>query len=159
MLVWLFVIPRTVAHQASLSMEFSRQESWNEKPFPSPRGSSQPRDWTWVSHITGRFFTVWITRKAQRKWQTLQYFCLGTSHGQRSLVGYRPWGCKRVGHDLATKHSHTGTQWVSKLYKGYLWYLQKKEEIKKTSFITGIAVGISVVAKILAAVCHSLHFN
>ena len=25
------------------------------------------------------------------------------SHGQRSLVGYSPWGCKRVGHDLATK--------------------------------------------------------
>ena len=23
------------------------------------RGSSQPRDWTWVSHIAGRFFTLW----------------------------------------------------------------------------------------------------
>ena len=27
------------------------------------------------------------------------------SHGQRSLVSYRPWGCKRVGHDLETKQS------------------------------------------------------
>ena len=27
----------------------------------------------------------------------------GKSHGQRSLAGYGPWGCKRVGHDLATK--------------------------------------------------------
>ena len=26
-----------------------------------PGGSSQPRDWTWVSH-TARFFTVWATR-------------------------------------------------------------------------------------------------
>ena len=43
---------------------------------------------------------------------------------------------------------------LSKLYKGYLWYLQKKEEErKKTSFIMGIAVWISMVAKILAAVC------
>ena len=25
------------------------------------------------------------------------------SHGQRSLVGYRPWGRKRIGHDLVTK--------------------------------------------------------
>ena len=25
------------------------------------------------------------------------------SRGQRSLVGYSPWGCKRVRHDLATK--------------------------------------------------------
>ena len=24
----------------------------------------------------------------------LQYSCLGKSHGQRSLVGYSPWGCK-----------------------------------------------------------------
>ena len=24
-------------------------------------------------------------------------------HGQRSLVSYSPWGCKRVKHDLATK--------------------------------------------------------
>ena len=24
-------------------------------------------------------------------------------HGQRSLAAYSPWGCKRVGHDLATK--------------------------------------------------------
>ena len=24
----------------------------------------------------------------------LQYYCLEKSHGQRSLVGYSPWGCK-----------------------------------------------------------------
>ena len=28
--------PWTVAHQAPLSMEFSRQEDWSELPFPSP---------------------------------------------------------------------------------------------------------------------------
>ena len=28
--------PWTVAHQASLSMEFSRQEYWSGLPFPSP---------------------------------------------------------------------------------------------------------------------------
>ena len=27
------------------------------------RGSSQPRDQTWVFHIVGRCFTVWITRE------------------------------------------------------------------------------------------------
>ena len=27
----------------------------------------------------------------------------GESHGQRSLVGYSPWGRKRVGHNLMTK--------------------------------------------------------
>ena len=34
--VWLFVTPWTVAHQAPLSMEFSRQEYWSGLPFPSP---------------------------------------------------------------------------------------------------------------------------
>ena len=28
------------------------------------RGSSQPRDWTWVSCIAGGFFTSWATREA-----------------------------------------------------------------------------------------------
>ena len=34
--VWLFATPWTIAHQASLSMEFSRQEYWSGLPFPSP---------------------------------------------------------------------------------------------------------------------------
>ena len=28
------------------------------------RGSSQPRDWTQVSHVAGRFFNIWATREA-----------------------------------------------------------------------------------------------
>ena len=32
--VWLFVTPWTVAHQAPLSMGFSRQEYWSLLPFP-----------------------------------------------------------------------------------------------------------------------------
>ena len=34
--VRLFATPWTVAHQALLSMGFSRQEYWNVLPFPSP---------------------------------------------------------------------------------------------------------------------------
>ena len=33
--------------------------------MPSSRGSSQPRDWTQVSHITSSFFTIWATKEAQ----------------------------------------------------------------------------------------------
>ena len=36
--------------------------------FPFSRESSQPRDWTRVSHTTGWFFTSWATRKAQEYW-------------------------------------------------------------------------------------------
>ena len=35
--VWLFATPWTVAHQASLSMGFSRQECWSGVPLPSPK--------------------------------------------------------------------------------------------------------------------------
>ena len=31
--------------------------------IPFSRGSSQPRDWTQVSCIAGRFFTVWATKR------------------------------------------------------------------------------------------------
>ena len=40
------------------------------------RGSSQPRDWTWVPRIAGRHFNLWATREAKgstwmqsQKWQ------------------------------------------------------------------------------------------
>ena len=39
---------------------------WVAVPFT--RGSSQPRDWTQVSCITGGFFTSWVTREAQEYW-------------------------------------------------------------------------------------------
>ena len=40
------------------------------------------------------------------KWQPTPVFLPGKSHGQRSLVGYRPWVC-RVGCDLVTKQQQT----------------------------------------------------
>ena len=32
-----------------------------------------------------------------------QYSCPGSPMERGALVGYSPWGCKRVGHDLATR--------------------------------------------------------
>ena len=62
--VQLFAIPWTVAHQTPLSMGIlqARILKWAEVS-PFTRGSSQPRDQTLVSHITGRFFTIWATRE------------------------------------------------------------------------------------------------
>ena len=56
--VWLFVTPWTVACQAPLSMEFSRQEYWSGVAVSFSRGSSRPRDQTHVSYFAGRFFTT-----------------------------------------------------------------------------------------------------
>ena len=40
----------------------------------------------------------------------LQYSCLEKSHGQKSLAGYTPRGCRRGGHNLATKQQ----QWAER---------------------------------------------
>ena len=66
--VWLFVIPRTVARQASLSLGFSRQEYWRELPFPSPGDLPDPGNRTGLSYISciaGGFFTTNATWEAQ----------------------------------------------------------------------------------------------
>ena len=63
--VQLFATLWTIAHQAPLSMRFSRQEYWSRLPFPPPGGSSQPRGLTWVScfSCTGRWILYhWATR-------------------------------------------------------------------------------------------------
>ena len=62
--VWFFANPWTVARQAPLSMGFFRQEYWSGLPLSS-LGKIFP---TQVSHITGRFFTIWATREAQEYW-------------------------------------------------------------------------------------------
>ena len=48
-------------------------------------------------------FSPWSRKiPCRREWQPTLVFLPGKSHGQRSLVGYSPWGC-RDGHDLATE--------------------------------------------------------
>ena len=50
------------------------------------------------------WFDPWVRKVLwRRKWQPTPVVLPGKSHGQRSLVGYSPWGHKRVGHDLETK--------------------------------------------------------
>ena len=40
---------------------------------------------------------------SRRKWQPTPVFLPKKSHGQRSMGGYSPWGCKRVRYDLVIK--------------------------------------------------------
>ena len=53
--------PWTVTHQAPLSMGFSRQEYWSGLPFPSPGGSSQPKNQAHVSFIARQILYHWAT--------------------------------------------------------------------------------------------------
>ena len=58
--VRLFATPWTVAHQAPLSMGFSRQEYWDGLPFLPPGDLPDPGNQTHISYVScivGGFFT------------------------------------------------------------------------------------------------------
>ena len=63
-----FATPQTVAHHASLFMEFVRQEYWNGLPFPSPGDLPEPGI-ELVSPVSpalvGNFFTTEATWEAK----------------------------------------------------------------------------------------------
>ena len=65
--VQLFVTPWTVAHRAPLSTEILQARILEWIAIPFSRESSRPRDRAWVSHIAGRFFTIWATREVPQK--------------------------------------------------------------------------------------------
>ena len=73
---------------------------------------------------------LWVRKIPwRRKWQPTPVFLLGKSHGWRSLMGYRPWGCKELDmterlhfhffrHILLTNWVSNGfIKWNSQLYK------------------------------------------
>ena len=52
-------------------------------------------------------FNPWVGKISwSRKWKSILVFLPGNFHGQRSLTGYSPWGCKELN---TTKHTHTDT--------------------------------------------------
>ena len=65
--VWLFVTLWTVARQASVSLEFSRQEYWSGLSHPPPRDLPNPgiEPVSLMSpSLAGEFFTTIATWKA-----------------------------------------------------------------------------------------------
>jgi len=73
--VWFFATPRTVAHQAPLSIGFSRQEYWCGLPCPTPGNLPNPgikSNLMWFESLkspalTGWFFTSSATWEAPGK--------------------------------------------------------------------------------------------
>ena len=56
----------------------------------------------------GHGFSPWVRKIPWRRaWQPTPVFLPRESHGQRSLVGYSPWGCKESDTTEATLHAHT----------------------------------------------------
>ena len=98
---------------------------WEWVAIPFSRGSSQPRDWSWVSHITGRFFNIWSTREALMEnsffteyilWACITYrqccyiqVCHPCPRGSYTLdEETQKWSSKRIITFWVMKHWSTG---------------------------------------------------
>ena len=91
----LFATPWSVAHQAPLSIEFSRQEYWSVlqcPPWDLPNGEIEPQSLMSLT-LAGRFFTTraaWEALKWQEGLQSQVEKCLR----QGSLINSRRcWKC------------------------------------------------------------------
>ena len=81
----LYSLPSSTVH----GILQARILEWVAIPFS--KGSSQPRDWIQISHIAGRFFTIWATREASRGCPTdskiLPYYLVEGKHSTVTLPG------------------------------------------------------------------------
>ena len=74
------------------------------------RGSFPPRDWTWVSCITGEFFTIWTTREAPGYlWEDLKT----ASHLVKIQNRFKEWREWQLIHSSETAFS-SACLWASK---------------------------------------------
>ena len=72
------------------------------------------RDWL------GRLVEPWVGKiPLRRAWQSTPVLLPGESHGQRSLAGYSPYGCKESDMTEATWH----TRRIYKIAEMRLWHL------------------------------------
>ena len=108
--ILLFMTPWTVAHQGPLPLGFPRQEYWNGLSFQKEiwsriltflwdfmdfPGGSNGRSICLQCERPG--FDPWVRKLPwRRKWHPTPVLLPGKSHGQRSLVGYSPWGYKEL---------------------------------------------------------------
>ena len=93
--VWISVTLRTVAHQAPLSIGFSRQEYWSEVPHPSPR--DLPDD-QWLKPTS---CISWIDRQILYYWITWDAHIRKYVHIKSSLLLIQ-WTF--IKHTLFSKH-------------------------------------------------------
>ena len=113
--------PWTAAYQAPPSMGFSRQEYWSGVPLPSPTDKHMQTYFLRcgpASLVTQTVKNLPAMQGTQvrslgqqdpwrRIWQPTPILLPGEFHDQRSLVGYRSWGCKELDRTEQPALSHT----------------------------------------------------
>ena len=78
-------------------------------------------------------FTPWVGKISwRREWQPSPLFLPGKSHGQRSLVGYSPWGHKESDTtEQLSMHVHTHTHTHIHVLDDYRYYKEKGSRWKE----------------------------
>jgi len=62
------------------------------------RRSSQPRDWTWVSHTVGRCFTIWANLKSRDITLPTKVCLLKSMVFPVIMYGYESWTIRKAGN-------------------------------------------------------------
>ena len=127
--------------------------------IPFSRGSSQPRDQTWVSGSAGSFFVIWANtyldfpygsaariclqcrrrefdpwvRKLpwRRKWQPTPVFMPGKCFGWRSLVIHRIWKELDMTEQLNNSYIYVCVCVCIYIYSIYMYTIPKEGNAKK----------------------------
>ena len=68
------------------------REAWRAEIHGVAKSWTRLSDWTELNWI---FVNTWPNNR-RRQWQPTPVLLPGKSHGQRSLVGYSPWGCEEL---------------------------------------------------------------
>ena len=87
---------------------------------------------TWVQSLGWDW--TWVQCRGEGHGNPLQYSCLENPHGQRSLAGYSPWGCKE---------SDT-TEWL-KFKKNFFFSFTWKKRPQNTTFFTEITLSSHLI--------------
>ena len=109
-----------ITHQSGRSRQWWVRNQSLFGPFlgqPMFSGPGSLKTWSWASLVALRLricLPVQETRVQslvrkipwKRKWQPTPVFLPGTSHGQKSLAGYSPWGHKELDATEVTQHTH-----------------------------------------------------
>jgi len=92
--------------------ELTFPRPWASLYILSNTSASQVAQWQRIHlPVQETRFNPWVGKIPwRRKWQPPPVFLPGQSHGQRSLVGYSPWGHKESDMNEETKHAHNISQ-------------------------------------------------
>ena len=114
--------------------------AWVAIPFS--RRSSQPRDWTHVSHTAGRFFTIWATREAPRGnakvWSNSRRICKYSKWALLMVRMLAVW-VETVNQEwlLACQIEHPGRCWNERKEingENTMWYVNRVERRQEFYF-------------------------